>query len=100
MMTDAMATAWFGARQADIRPGSSVAVIGLGPIGLMAVESALVMGAHVVYAIDPIAERRALADSIGAISAAPARCAGNDPRGHQGPQAGLRDRSGRQRCYG
>ena len=71
MMTDAMATAWFGARQADIRPGSSVAVIGLGPIGLMAVESAFVMGAHVVYAIDPIAERRALADSAGAISLHP-----------------------------
>jgi threonine dehydrogenase-like Zn-dependent dehydrogenase len=61
MMTDALATAWFGARNADIRPGSAVAVIGLGPIGLMAVDSAFVMGAHVVYAIDPIAERRALA---------------------------------------
>jgi threonine dehydrogenase-like Zn-dependent dehydrogenase len=42
MMTDALATAWFGARQADIRPGSGVAVIGLGPIGLMAVDSAFV----------------------------------------------------------
>lgn len=71
MMTDAMATAWFGARQADIRPGSSVAVIGLGPIGLMAVESAFVMGAHVVYAIDPIAERRALAEEAGAIALHP-----------------------------
>ena len=62
LMTDALATAWFGARSADIVPGSSVAVIGLGPIGLMAVESAFVMGAHIVYAIDPIAERRALAE--------------------------------------
>ena len=67
MMTDALATAWFGARQADIRPGSSVAVIGLGPIGLMAVESAYVMGAHVVYALDPIIERRAMAEASGAI---------------------------------
>lgn len=65
MMTDALATAWFGARSADIVPGSSVAVIGLGPIGLMAVDSAFIMGAHVVYAIDPIAERRALAEQIG-----------------------------------
>ena len=65
MMTDALATAWFGARQADIRPGASVGVIGLGPIGLMAVQSAFVMGAHVVYAIDPIAERRALAAEAG-----------------------------------
>ena len=71
MMTDATATAWFGARQADIRPGSSVAVIGLGPIGLMAVESAFVMGAHVVYAIDPVPERRALAAEVGAIALHP-----------------------------
>ncbi|MFM5917594.1 MAG: alcohol dehydrogenase family protein [Novosphingobium sp.] len=67
MMTDAMATAWYGARRADIKPGSSVAIIGLGPIGLMAVESAYVMGAHVVYAIDPIPERRKLAAEAGAI---------------------------------
>lgn len=71
MLTDAMATAWYGARQADIRPGASVAVIGLGPIGLMAVESAWVLGAHVVYAIDPIAERRALAEASGAIALHP-----------------------------
>jgi 2-desacetyl-2-hydroxyethyl bacteriochlorophyllide A dehydrogenase len=71
MLTDAMATAWFGARNADIRPGSSVAVIGLGPIGLMAVESAFVMGAGVVYAIDPVAERRALAEAAGAIALHP-----------------------------
>ena len=49
----------------------SVAVIGLGPIGLMAVESAFVMGAHLVYAIDPIAERRALAEQAGAIALHP-----------------------------
>ena len=71
MMTDALATAWFGARQADIRPGSSVAVVGLGPIGLMAVDSAFVMGAGVVYAIDPVAERRALAEKAGAVALHP-----------------------------
>lgn len=71
MMTDALATAWFGARHADIKPGNSVAVIGLGPIGLMAVDSAFVMGAHVVYAIDPVPERRALAEAGGAIALGP-----------------------------
>lgn len=71
MLTDALATAWFGARNADIRPGSRVAVIGLGPIGLMAVEAAFVMGAGLVYAIDPVAERRALAGAAGAIALAP-----------------------------
>ena len=71
MLTDAMATAWFGARNADIRPGSSVVVIGLGPIGLMAVDAAFVMGAHVVYAIDPVAERRVIAAKSGAIVLGP-----------------------------
>eukprot|EP01037_Dinobryon_pediforme_P009113 gene9113-9193_t len=71
LLTDAMATAWFGARQADIRPGSSVAVIGLGPIGLMAVDAAWIMGAQVVYAIDPVAERRAIAAQGGAIALHP-----------------------------
>ena len=71
MMTDALATAWYGVRSADVRPGSSVAVIGLGPIGLTAVDSAMVMGAHVVYAIDPVAERRALAEAAGAVALHP-----------------------------
>ncbi len=71
MMTDALATAWFGARNADIKPGSSVAVIGLGPIGLMAVDSAFVMGAGVVYAIDPVTERRAMAEQSGAVALHP-----------------------------
>ena len=71
MLTDALATAWFGARNADIRPGDGVAVVGLGPIGLMAVESASVMGAGVVYAIDPVPERRALAEAAGAIALHP-----------------------------
>ena len=39
MMTDALATAWFGARNADIQRGSTVAVVGLGPIGLLAAEA-------------------------------------------------------------
>lgn len=71
MMTDAMATAWFGARNADISSGRTVAVVGLGPIGLMAVDSALVMGAARVFAIDPVPARRALAEAAGAIALHP-----------------------------
>jgi threonine dehydrogenase-like Zn-dependent dehydrogenase len=71
MMTDALATAWFGARRADIAPGKSVAVIGLGPIGLMAVDSAFIMGARSVFAIDPVAERRRLAEQSGAVALHP-----------------------------
>ena len=71
MMTDALATAWYGVRNGDVAPGSSVAVLGLGPIGLMAVDCAFVMGATVVYAIDPIAERRAVAEVGGAVALHP-----------------------------
>src|SRR5690606_4938475 len=71
LMTDALSTAWFGARSADIAPGSSVAVIGLGPIGLMTVDSAFVLGAHIVYALDPVPERRALAAAAGAVALHP-----------------------------
>lgn len=68
MMTDSLATAWFGARNADISMGKTVAVVGLGPIGLMAVESAFVMGAARVFAIDIVPERRALAADLGAVA--------------------------------
>jgi len=72
MMTDSLATAWFGARNADIRVGKTVAVVGLGPIGLMAVQSAFVMGAAQVFAIDLVPERRKLAEDLGAIALDPA----------------------------
>jgi|SRR5215217_377789 len=71
MMTDSLATAWFGARNADISVGKTVAVVGLGPIGLMAVQSAFVMGASQVFAIDLVPERRQLAADLGAIALHP-----------------------------
>lgn len=71
MMTDSLATAWFGARNAEISVGKSVAVVGLGPIGLMAVQSAFVMGAAQVFAIDLVPERRQLAADLGAIALHP-----------------------------
>lgn len=66
LMTDAAATAWFGARKANIVSGATVAVVGLGPIGLIAIESAFAMGAARVFAIDLVESRREVARSIGA----------------------------------
>ncbi|MGA1343492.1 MAG: alcohol dehydrogenase family protein [Hyphomonas sp.] len=65
MMTDALATAWFGARGADIQRGATVAVIGLGPIGLLAAEAAFIMGAARVFGIDLVEDRRAAGRAIG-----------------------------------
>lgn len=75
LMTDAAATAYFGTTNADIKPGSSVAVVGLGPIGLIGIELAFIMGAAEVFAIDPVEERRARATALGATSYAPGEAA-------------------------
>jgi 2-desacetyl-2-hydroxyethyl bacteriochlorophyllide A dehydrogenase len=66
LLTDAMATANFGVRNADIKAGGTVAVVGLGPIGLIAVELALLHGAARVFAVDPVPSRRARAAALGA----------------------------------
>ncbi len=46
--------------------GQTVAIIGCGPIGLMAIGVARLAGAAFVAASDPMAERRALAERMGA----------------------------------
>jgi len=71
MLTDALPTAWYGCVNADIGPGRQVAVVGLGPIGLAAVECAFVMGAARVFAIDPVSERRERAQALGAVPFVP-----------------------------
>lgn len=72
LLTDALATAHFGVSRCDIAPGAVVAVVGLGPIGLCGVELAFLQGASTVFAIDPVAGRRAHAESLGAIALDPA----------------------------
>lgn len=67
LLTDNLPTAYCAIQNADVRAGRSVAVVGLGPIGLMVVEMAIMMGASVVYAIDLVQERRRRAAEIGAV---------------------------------
>jgi threonine dehydrogenase-like Zn-dependent dehydrogenase len=64
---DILTTAYGAVRNAGVGRGDSVAVIGCGPVGIMAVQSALARGATRVYAIDLLEERVALAVSLGAI---------------------------------
>jgi len=68
MLTDNLATAWFCARRARVAPGDVVAVIGLGPVGLQCVMSALAMGATRVLGIDLVSERRLESVALGAES--------------------------------
>jgi S-(hydroxymethyl)glutathione dehydrogenase/alcohol dehydrogenase len=51
-LTDIIPTAYSGLRWADLKPGESVAVIGAGPVGQMALKLAKLMGAAQVFAVD------------------------------------------------
>jgi len=53
-------------RSAGVRPGDSVAVFGLGGVGLAALMGAVLAGAGTVIGSDPIAEKLELARSLGA----------------------------------
>ena len=54
---------------ARVRPGESVAVFGLGGVGLAAVMGAALAGAMPIVAIDPVASKRELALELGATEA-------------------------------
>lgn len=67
LLTDALGTGYYGVKMSGVGPGDTVAVIGQGPIGRMAAESAIAVGASAVFAIDPQEERRLAAQTFGAI---------------------------------
>ena len=51
---------------AHITPGETVCVVGCGGIGLAAVNAAKIAGAGKIVALDPVPEKRALAEKLGA----------------------------------
>ncbi|MBW8815454.1 MAG: glutathione-dependent formaldehyde dehydrogenase [Caulobacterales bacterium] len=65
-LSDILPTGWMAAENCDIEPGDTVAVWGCGPVGLFTIQSALLMGAHRVIAIDHYPRRLELARSMGA----------------------------------
>ncbi|MFN4100174.1 MAG: zinc-binding dehydrogenase, partial [Pararhodobacter sp.] len=65
-LSDILPTGWMAAENAGIEPGDTVAVWGCGPVGLFAIQSALLMGAEKVIAIDEYPGRLALARQLGA----------------------------------
>ena len=66
LLTDNLATGWAAAQRADFPPGGTVVVLGLGAVGLCAVQSALTLGAGTVFAVDPVEGRRVRAERLGA----------------------------------
>ncbi|NCP24497.1 MAG: glutathione-dependent formaldehyde dehydrogenase [Erythrobacter sp.] len=65
-LSDILPTGWMGAENAEIQPDDTVAVWGCGPVGLFAIQSAIVMGASKVIAIDHYTHRLELAKQLGA----------------------------------
>ena len=65
LLTDNLGTGWAAATRADVAPGETVVVLGLGAVGQCAVRCAVALGAHVL-AYDPVAGRVALAERSGA----------------------------------
>jgi S-(hydroxymethyl)glutathione dehydrogenase/alcohol dehydrogenase len=70
MVCSCVAVAGLGATTSQnvalLQPGSIVAVVGCGPLGLSAVQGARISGASTIIAIDPIRVRRELALKVGA----------------------------------
>ena len=57
LLTDAAATGYFGAQLGEIVEGDTVVVLGAGPVGLVAAQSAWLMGAGRVIVVDHLTER-------------------------------------------
>ena len=63
---DVMGTGYHAVVESGLRPGDVAAVLGLGPVGLCAVQAARAVGAAQVIAVDSVPERLAVAESFGA----------------------------------
>ncbi len=60
-LSDIIPTGYMAAENADIEPGDTVAVWGCGPVGQFAIQSAWMLGAGRVIAIDRVPDRLVMA---------------------------------------
>jgi threonine dehydrogenase-like Zn-dependent dehydrogenase len=65
-LSDVMGTGWFAAEAANVKPGTTVAVVGDGAVGLLGVLSASQMGAGRIIAMSRHGSRQKLAREFGA----------------------------------
>jgi threonine dehydrogenase-like Zn-dependent dehydrogenase len=66
LLSDILPTAYFGAELAEIKTGDVVAVFGCGPVGLLAIACAKLLGATRVLAVDSVPTRLERARAQGA----------------------------------
>lgn len=67
LLSDIFPTGYHACELAHVRPGSSVAIYGAGPVGLLTAHSAFIKGAAQVYIIDQSETRLKIAQKFGAI---------------------------------
>jgi alcohol dehydrogenase len=75
---DVMGTGFHAIDSRPLAEGESAAILGMGPVGLCAVQAARAAGASVVIAIDTVEDRLRMAESFGAT---PVHLTEGDPRG-------------------
>ncbi|MGY3127523.1 threonine dehydrogenase-like Zn-dependent dehydrogenase [Agrococcus sp. UYP33] len=63
-LSDILPTAWQGVAYAGLQPGETLGVMGLGPVGQFVARIGRHLG-HRVIAVEPVAERRAMAERYG-----------------------------------
>ncbi|HZC05630.1 MAG TPA: zinc-dependent alcohol dehydrogenase [Ktedonobacterales bacterium] len=64
-LTDILPTGYMAAENCDIHPGDVIAVFGCGPVGQFAIQSARLLGAARIIAIDLEPERLRMAEELG-----------------------------------
>src|ERR687889_1563044 len=64
-LSDILPTAWQGVAYADVPPGGTLAILGLGPVGQLAGRVALHLGVERVIGVDLVPERLATAAAHG-----------------------------------
>ncbi len=71
LLGDNLGTAFYSTDMAEVRSERTCGIIGCGTVGLLAIHAARQKGADRIFAVDLIPERRALAQSLGAIAMTP-----------------------------
>lgn len=66
LLTDILPTGFLGAQMAGIQPGETVAIFGMGPVGIMALACAQLFGPSKIYAVDTVPARLERAAAMGA----------------------------------
>ncbi|MBX3252209.1 MAG: glutathione-independent formaldehyde dehydrogenase [Myxococcales bacterium] len=66
LLADVFPTGWYANELAGVHAGSTVAVFGAGPVGLLSAYSALLKDAAEVYIVDGVDDRLAKAAEVGA----------------------------------